>query len=307
LARVDQYYDSQCAPDPDGDASAGDTELVFELYTLDADGVRNNLAKYTWTVSDGIDATDMKWVTPGETPGVNAESSPSYELDTFDIPFDLLPEAGLAPRYIYMDVYPANGGRARNVWDVRAGPPPSYYEPRGLSALAADVNDRNLQLANNPGQYDTLGVTVSAIGRMPIDNHIYTEAVLFTLSPIGELRERASAYLTLFDYEDSVNNTTPPPDIAFDIDTDWAGSGFETSFIGKIDQLPADGVQIAYCAGGANCDKMWTQPTYVMTLPDPDAPLQAFAGGNITAEYEPNGDAHTWWISITAGRPFLSR
>jgi hypothetical protein len=169
--------------------------------------------------------------------------------------------------------------------------------------LAADVNDRNLQLSNNPGQYDTLGVTVAAVGRMPIDNHIVSEPVLFTLSPVGELRERGSAYLTLFDYDVGA----PPPDIAFDIDTDWAGSGFETSFIGKVDQLPAAGVQIAYCDGSSDCDSEWTNPNYVMTLPDPSAPLQAFGGGNITAEYSPNGDAHTWWLSLTAGRPFLSR
>lgn len=305
LVRVDEYFNSQCTPTDD--ANEGDTQLIYDLYTLDQNGTRQDLVRYTWNLTDTVSATDMKWVTPGVTTDVDVDPLPGYALNSFDIPFNLLPDAGLAPRYIYMDVFSLNGGSARNVWDVRAGPPPEFYEARGLTALVEDVNDRNLQLANFPGQYDVLGLTVSAIGRMPMDNHIVDEPVRFTLAPVGELRERGSAYMTLFDYEDQQNGITPPPDIAFDIDTDWAGSGLESSFIAKVNQLPAAGVQIAYCDGGSDCNNTWTEPNYVMSLPDPSEPGQAFGGGNIIAEYEPNGDAHTWWLSITAGRPFLTR
>lgn len=304
LTRVDEYFTSSCAPT---DAvTEGDTQTVFELYTLDSNGIRQDLARYTWHYTDTHSLTDLKWVTPGVTSGVGVDSAPGYPLSSFDVPFSSLPDNGQAPRYIYMDVYPTevNGGSARNVWDVRAGPPSDYYEARGLPALADDVNQRNLQFANRPGQYDTLGVTVAAIGRLPIDNHIVGESVSFTLAPVGELTTQAFAYMTLFDYENPTGGP-PPPDIYFGLDTDLAGS-FGTSFIGKVaEAAPNPGDQVVYCNGGADCNTYWTEPNFIMKLPND--PNLGFGGGSITADYVPNGDAHTWWLSISAGRPFLSR
>ena len=74
---------------------------------------------------------------------------------------------------------------------------------------------------------------------------------------------------------------------------------------GKVAEVSPDGNdQIAYCNGGNNCNNAWTKPNWVLKLPgDPEL---GFAGGNILATYPPNGDAHTWWFSITAGRPFLT-
>jgi hypothetical protein len=218
----------------------------------------------------------------------------------------MLPDNGVAPRYIYIDVKAtnSNGGSGRNVWDVRAGPPSEYYESRGLPALASEVNTRNLQIADRPGQYDTRGVVVAAIGRMPIDNHIASEPVSFTLSPVGRLTTQAFAYMTLFDYENP-NGSSPPPDLSFDVDTDLGGT-FGTAFVGKINEpSPSTGDQVVYCNGGSDCNNAWTEPNFVMELPND--PNLGFGGGNITVEYEPNGDAHTWWLSITAGRPFLVR
>ena len=302
--RVDEYFTSECST---SDApNEGDTQTVYELYTLDVNGNRQDLAKYTWYYTDTHSLTDLKWVTPGETPGVEVDSDPGYLLNSFDVPFNILPDNGLAPRYIYMDVYPTDtgGGSSRNVWDVRAGPPSTYYDTFGLPLLSDDVNQRNLQLANRPGQYDTLGVTVAAIGRLPLDLHIQGESVNLTLAPIGDLTTQAFAYLTLFDYEDP-GGSPPPPDITFGVDTDL-GDTFGTSFIGKVNEAyPGPGDQVVQCDGGSDCNNQWTEPNFIMKLPD--NPDLGFGGGNIIADYQPNGDAHTWWITITAGRPFLSR
>jgi Flp pilus assembly protein TadG len=304
LHRVDEYFDSAC--NATNDTVNGNTQTIYELYTLDENGTRQNLAKYTWNYTADPVLTDLKWVTPGVTPGVDVDSDAGYLLTSFDVPFNVLPDNGLAPRYVYMDVYPtdSNGGSSRNVWDISAGPPAQYYAGRGLPSPSANANDRNLQLANHPGQYDTLGITVAAIGRLPIDNHIVGDTVSFTLAPVGELTTQAFAYMTLFDYENPAGSP-PPPDIVFGVDSDLGGT-FGSSFIGKVaEPNPNPGEQVVYCNGGSNCDNLWTDPNFIMKLPND--PNLGFGGGSITAEYQPNGDAHTWWLTITAGRPFLTR
>lgn len=294
LERVDETFNASCQLDLG--QKNGDTETVFELYSINNAGGRDPIATYTHLTTDDHSKTDMKWVAPGVTAGVDVDGgSPG----TFEVSFASLPDNGDEPRFIHLDVY-ANSGSSRNIWDVRAGPPSTHYEASGLPALPENVNDRNLVIANHAGSYLTNGVTVSAIGRLPLDHHVSDEAVSLIVSPIGDIREQAFAYLTVFDY---IESDTPPPQVTFSIDSDISGTFLSVD--GKVAEASPDGNdQVAFCDGGNNCDNAWTEPNWVLKLPND--PSQGFAGGNIIATYTPKGDAHTWWYTITAGRPFLT-
>lgn len=292
--RVDETFNASC--DADTGQAVGNTETVFELYTMNDSGGQDIIATYTHLTSDDPALTDLQWVTPGVTGGIEVDAgSPG----TFDVPFSGLPDNGDKPRFLHLDVY-ATSGTSRNVWDIRAGPPSEFYEASGLPALPANVNDRNLMLANYAGAYHSQGVTVSGIGRLPLDHHIDNEAVTLILSPIGDILEQSFAYVTAFDYVDKLS---PPPAVTFSIDSDLSGSFLVID--GKVAEISPDGNdQIAYCNGGNNCNNAWTKPNWVLKLPND--PELGFSGGNILATYTPNGDAHTWWFTITAGRPFLT-
>jgi hypothetical protein len=279
--RVDENFGSDCSPlntDPNGD-----TETVFELYYFDDSDNKVPIATYT-PKSGENGQTDMQWVTPGEDVGVDSGSS-------FNVSFSSLPDAGSDPRYVFLDVA-STGGTSRNVWDIRAGPPSEYYVDLGFPALEKDVNLRNLQIANFPGVYSTKGVRVFAIGRMPIDHHIEGKEVTLKIAPIRQAVEKAAAYLSIFDYD----NQVAPTAVTLTVDTDNSGA------FTKIYSINTDFL----CDGGNDCNNSWTIPHFIYNLPsDPDG-IGFLVGGTIEATYFPDGDAHTWQLYTTAGRPFLT-
>ena len=294
--RVDETWNSSC--EFDFNNPAGDTVTTFELYYLDENDQRVPLAEYTVDNADA-NLTDLKWVVPGVTPGVDAT------LGTFDIDIGAVPEESSSHGYrlIYMDVT-SSGGSAKNVWDIRAGPHPSVYVTATVPILESDVNLRNLQMANNPMPYYTEGIFVEALGRMPTQYHVENERVTTSLTPIDINLGASAAYIRQFDYDISA----PPPAITFTIDTvpiDPNNPSDPTALFIRgvvVENNPDPAAFQATCDNGTNCDNSWTFPQYMMGIPHP-----AFAGGTLQATLFPYGNGFVWSTAVTSGRPFLTK
>ncbi len=299
FVRVDENFDQSC--NAVGNEGLTDTVTTFELYYFDEDSERVPLATY---VDDNTDLgdTDLKWVTPCANP---ATCSVVADSGSFDVSFGSIPIQGLF-RYIYLDV--SATGHAKNVWDVRASPLPSYYTDRGLPPLASDVNQRNLQLANSPAAYDTGGIEVFALGRMPLDHFIAGEQTL-PLVPLPISLGEGAIYASLFDFDSPNPWTDGATVVNFQIDTLPADLSTNPSLAFNIDGLvtstnPDPSNWESTCtfnAGGLNCNSSWLRPQYAMGITS-----DAFAGGTLLAKYTPNRDEMTWSIQVTSGRPYLT-
>lgn len=281
LLRVDENYSADCSPNP-GDPS-GNTVTEYRLYYVDGNGRRQTLARYTAT---NVAATDMQWVAPGTdyTTDVPADEG-SFDVEVTSIPV----EDGL--RHLYLSVM-TTGGYSKNVWDVRAGPP--------YDSLARNVNERNLQLANNPGSFENEGVSVVALGHMPLQHYRDSGSARLALAPIASAQGGGSIYATTFDFEadDPLHFTISTVTSAdFDIEGTIVASN------------PDPSNWETTCDGGTNCNNSWMLPQFAMGIPgDPSDPSSsAFFGGNLEVEYTLTGqDAHVWSVSIQSGDPFLT-
>jgi hypothetical protein len=283
FVRVDENINSDCQHNP---SPNGNTVTVYELYYLDDDGARQSLA--TYTADNSTPATDLNWVTPGVTPGIPVDSG---SAGTFDVDVSPIPEID-DNQHIYMDVT-TSGGTARNVFDVHARLPDAFYP----SALEPNVNDRNLQLADNPTRFRTDGLAVFAIGRMPLQNYVGDRRVTMPLAPIDSAQGGGTVYSTIFDYD-----VTAPRGITFTIDS-VSANDFRIPAQIVADPNPDPLLYQTTCDDGSgDCNNTWLQPQLRMGIPD-----TFFFGGNLEATYVPRENAHTWAVSITSGRPFLSR
>jgi len=292
--RVDVTWNPDCTHN--SNEQYGDTVTNFELYYYDDSDDKQAIASYTVDNARDYLNTDLKWVTPGAPGSLVPADSGSFEVDLSTIPAD---PTGV--RTIQMDVTAASGS-SKNVWDIWAGPPPGYFIAMGVPPLNPDVNVRNLQLANSPAAYDVDGISVYALGRMPMTHFIDNTEIRLPLAPIESELGGGAIYATLFDYDTSV----PPPDVYFTIDT-VAHSDFKmystvvdsptTGHTGK----PDDPLQTT-CNNSTNCNSSWMLPQMAMGIPD-----VFFSGGKLEANYTPTRDDHVWSILITAGRPYLTR
>jgi len=287
IVRVDENFDESC--NSVGNPGTTNTETTFELYYFDSNDERQTLATYVDDNSN-LANTDLKWYTPSG----------------FDVNIGVIPVTDLF-RNIFLDV--SATGRAKNVWDIRAGPDPSYYADIGLTALASDANERNLQLANNPGVYSTLGIEVFAIGRMPLQ-HFITGEYSLRLVPLPISLGEGAVYATIFDF-DQPNPWSNGATVAnFQIDTLPSELPDDPSLAFNIDGLiaypgPDTTNYESNCnanAGGLNCNGRWLRPQYGLGISS-----DSFAGGTMIAKYSPNRDEFIWSILVTSGRPVLTR
>ncbi|MFW6063694.1 MAG: hypothetical protein ACOC9V_05905, partial [Chloroflexota bacterium] len=284
FVRVDENYDDECNPVSNGN---GNTVTQFELYYYD-DGERIPWATYT-DDSGMMSLTDMKWVTPGVTAGLSVDSGSAQS--SFDVDINAIPEVD-DMRYIYLDVK-TTGGSARNVWDIRAGLPNSMFNP----PLATDVNERNLQLANYPGNFENDGVAVYAVGRMPLQHWTGNHQTTLSLAPIDSSHGGGTVYASVFDYD-----MAQPKVLTFTIDS-VSPNIFRVpvQVVSNPDNAdPLNGT--VSCADGATCNNSWWQPQLRLGIP-----TGSFFGGDLEARYVPRRDAHTWSVSITDGAPILTR
>jgi hypothetical protein len=293
FVRVDETWENCIAGT---DISEGDTETSFDVYYYNGQGTRIRLAQYT-DRNEYVAQTDMRWVSPGTGGGVPAEVG-SFEVPVTDIPIG----AGNA-RYIYLEVKTVAGG-SKNVFDIHATLPHDV-----LLDLYPDlaphwidnnhINERNLFLANHP-TFDPSGeVRTFALGRMPL-RHYYSgsNSLNLPLTPIGTGLTNGVVYATLFDLE-----TEGDKEIEFTIDS-VATMDFRILARVTDDQNWID-AEVNHlgglCDGGLDCDNEWIWPQYRMGLPE------LYTAGTLFGTYQPDEDSHTWSISVTFGRPILTR
>jgi len=293
LQRIDENWSSECAPlVEDG---FGDVVTSYELYYQDESGQRQTLAAYTVDNARDYLHSDMRWVSPGTAGSAVPADEGSFEVILSNVPAD-----ELGQRTVELEVK-TNSGSGKNAWDLWAGPPPSYFASQGVPSLDADANLRNLQLANNPVDYAVPGLSVHAIGRMPLSHYVHSQPIKLKLAPIDSTLGGGVLYATTYDFDPPGG----PADIRFTIDT-LSPIDFETHTTLVGNPTPghsgsnADPLQ-ATCKGGAGCDGSWMLPQYAMPIPQ-----VFFAGGKLEANYNPGGDDHVWSIGVTAGRPFLT-
>jgi hypothetical protein len=292
FVRVDETWNN-CSAVPDN--SEGDTETRFDVYYYNDQGTRIQLAQYT-DRNEYAAQTDMRWVSPG-TGGVPAEVG-SFEVPVTDIPVG----AGNA-RYVYMEVKTEAGG-SKNVFDVQATLPHDVllemYPVLALDWIENNhINERNLFLANYPAFNPSGGVRTFALGRMPL-RHYYSggDSLNLPLTPIGTGLTNGVVYATLFDLEIEGDK-----EIVFTIDS-IATMDFNIETRVTDDQAWID-AQVyrlgGLCDGGLDCDNEWIWPQYGMGLPE------LYVAGTLFGSYQPDQDSHTWSISVTTGRPILTR
>ncbi len=294
LQRVDENWHDDCTPNS-GD-QYGQVITSYELYYIDDSGNRQDIASYTVDNARDYTNSDLRWVSPGAPGSPVPADSGSFEVDLSGIP--LSPE-GL--RTVQMDVK-ANDGSGKNTWDLWAGPPSSYFTAKGIPALSPDVNIRNVQLANSPAAYYIKGVSVYALGRLPVTHYVNGNQIKLPLTPIESTLGGGAMYATLFDYD----TAAPPPTIFYTIDT-VAESDFKmyssvvASPTGGHIGTEADPLQTS-CEESTDCNARWMAPQLAMGIPD-----VFFFGGKLEANYTPSQDDHVWSVAVTAGRPFLTR
>jgi hypothetical protein len=281
--RVDEIFDSQCQRLANG---LGDTVTRFHLFYIDDNGESVDVALY---IDDSRNATwtDLQWVTPCEACQVDTEYG-DFRVALGDIPIKN------EFRDFFLDVT-TTGGTSRNVWDVWARPP----FDGGLPPLPSDVNKRNLWFADEPFNYFVQGIETFAQGRMPLQ-HFVTGPITLNLTPLPIEVGQGTVFASIYDFD--VPQTWPDNAtvVNFQIDTLLA-SDFNVD--AKITDDPPDPVLYqATCKNSLNCEARWLLPQYQLGIDS-----NVFAGGTLLATYEPQLDGMTWSVSLTAGRPFLTR
>jgi len=292
LQRVDENWDSNCVNTTVLNNGIGDTVTKYELYYFNNIGNRTTLAQYT---ADGSNATttDMKWLSPGAdfTSAVGGDFGSFTITVTNNIQTD---DAG--NKFVFLDVT-SDGGSSKNVWDLWAGPPDAFFpEP-----FKQDVNDRNLQIADSPGQYNSAGISVYALGRMPLEHYI-NQTFGFGIAPIDISFGDGTIYSSLFDMEtggvpQSIKYSIDTvPQSVFDIDATISSTGQGDIQATCTKTNPGDPL---------DCNNDWTFPQFGMGIPGTGSGF-VYSGGILRATYNPGAEAHTLSLSITDGRPFLT-
>jgi hypothetical protein len=310
LQRVDENWAASgggCSAVPNDPNTNAVT--TFELYYFNESGARFNVSRYT---SDNRlsnrHLTDLLWVSPRSghpiAPTAGAPSgvpTTPGDFGNFEVNINNMPapdEYGF--RYLYLEVQ-MTGGSAKNVWDLWAGPPANVVD------LPPEVNDRTLAILNDTtGEAGNMGgVSIFALGRQPLRSY-HQGTIKMPLAPIDTRMGGGTIYASIFDFD---NGAQSP--ITFTIDTlAWMDFRLTANVVNHEPNPELVGTIIeTACDDSSNCDNKWFSPQLRLGVPTRDHPTNpvAFYGGNLEAEYRMAGDSHTWALSITAGRPFLTR
>jgi Flp pilus assembly protein TadG len=187
-----------------------------------------------------------------------------------------IPADSNGDRYLYLQVE-TESGYSMNVWDVWAGQPGH--------GLPTEVNARNLAIARNLDYARSVSFPVYAIGRLPLkpwtDNQID-----LPLAPVPASMGGGAIYATVFDIDNGMS-----PDITFyyrDVGQAYYSQSLSTP-----------------CTG-TTCSERWLMPQAIVDIPTVDDGVP-FYGDHLIARLSPNRDAHTWQLSVTDGRPLLTR
>jgi hypothetical protein len=183
--RMDQYLDF---------CGSGGSPMTtrYTLYYYKQD----DLTKYPIAVYEqGLDSsTDLTWVVPGETPGVDTESG-SFLFDISDYPEVMTDEGGNMSFFIDIEGLAGTYGNGFDLW---AGPPPTDTVP-------SNVNERNVYLLRkilfeDTNPHDSSGVVIWAIGYLPLNVNTET-AFTVTLGYIPPQAAGANVSISSWDMD----------------------------------------------------------------------------------------------------------
>jgi hypothetical protein len=304
--RVDENWDANC--NMDAASPQGSATTRYELYYVAADGTRQTIGLYTADNSDHLD-TDLKWVSPGAP----ASSVATDDGGSFQFDFSAVPPNADGSWSLFLDVT-SEGGSAINVWDLWAGPRPEFYTAQGFDALEADVNLRNLQLAQNRVAFSTVGVRSYALGRLPLSHYVDNNSTTYSMVPIDIDLSNQTVYASVFDYDprDTLSGAqlVPPPTVNLTIDTvptDVNDTYIDVKNIGDVDNQcnPDETLHLlsTSCNSGQNCDNTWFNPQVQVCIPT----TEFFGGGILEMTLVPHRDMQVWQYAVSAGEPFLTR
>ncbi|MEM7113302.1 MAG: pilus assembly protein TadG-related protein [Chloroflexota bacterium] len=304
------------------------TETKFELYYFregtDGTAEKVPLSTYTGQVGDGIrdegnHLTDLRWVTPGVTPGVPQDEGLPFLLDLQTDVGNILIDPNNQNMYVYLDVTGVTGA-SENGFEIWAGPP---IDP----SIPLDVNERNLYLLNNPGSHNSQGAIVFALGNLPMNSNfglrdrdvesgeLDSEKIIEVDIPliyVGPEFAGSEVNVRMFDTD---AGATPPIMFYFDTvsEEDWSrvyGEAPPNDDI--IDRCFEHSKIVGKDAYECNAD--WTE--YEFTVPgiEENCPpgeitndsCTPFYGGRLVARYRGGfSDSFGWQITLD-GLPFLT-
>ncbi|MFO7536465.1 MAG: hypothetical protein R6X32_00215, partial [Chloroflexota bacterium] len=203
----------------------------------------------------------------------------SFEINLNTDLANILVDPGSGARYIQLDITTISGASENN-FELWAG-------PRYNLEFASDVNTRNIQMVNRPGDHFSEGVVVFAMGNLPM-NSIFSEPVDLPLVYLGPELAGQQVFISLFDpdagtqrpiafFFDSIafeaaDQPGNPPRVGVDWDnTDWGhlyGDATDPNDEGRcfhVDQVGVnpDGSPNA----NRRCTNQWVTPPYSITIP----------------------------------------
>ncbi|MCB8984277.1 MAG: hypothetical protein H6659_10665 [Ardenticatenaceae bacterium] len=279
------------------------------------------LAAYTGQTGDGVrdngdHDTDLRWVSPGgqpsyDQPVVVPASSGSFEVDlSQDIP-NMVIDPATGERTLLLEVTTISGA-SENGFQFWAGP--AAY----TATVPSAANERNLYTLNNPGSHDPAGVTIEAIGILPLNSNTDNVSIV-PLATIGPEFAGQSITVTHFDMD---AGSKPPvvfymDSLAFTPDGSTDGvnenaTDFAVSYGGEVD--PTGRCFDGGASYNGECNNRWVSPVYTITLPSEQTcdysnptpeTCTPFYGGQLFARMKMgNHDTHTWYV-LPPERPSL--
>lgn len=233
---------------------------------------QNDLTKYPIAVyEEGLDSsTDLRWVIPGETPGVSTESG-SFRFNINDYPEIMTDEDG--NRSFFIDIE-GLAGTYGNGFDLWAGPPPTVTIP-------TNVNERNVFLMqhlvySDTNPHDSGGAVVWAIGYLPLNVNT-TTAFTITLGYIPPEAAGTRVRISSWDMDRSLTGSpcfcNAPGHNCLGLSLDYYLEGVPTT--------------IFHEEGTVSCSTKWANDTF--QIPD------EFYGGYLYAVYHTTTQDTTDW------------
>ena len=271
---------------------------------------------------------------PGPGRGFEIRLSPDPNDPNPNRPWlqNILTDEQTGNRFIWLNVT-ALSGASENGYEIWAGPP--LY----TNSVPSDGNLRNVHVRDNPGAHSSLGVTVFAMGFLPMNSNTntWTDIPLIYVGPeyagetvsISMFDPDSGAQAPILFYFDSIafqplNNSNVGHDAA---NTDYVSvfgpvPGVPGHIDPDLDPNNLPNPPRCRIGGTPNCNDQWVTPAFGVRVPrldlqacnalptnDPERQFvcNPFYGGRLIARYQAGqDDSYAWAISMPS-LPFLIR
>ncbi len=211
-------------------------------------------------------------------------------------------------RSLYLDVKTV-AGASDNGFDIWAGPPHAHF------GLQSDINQRNLQMTDQGGDFSQDGVFITALGFLPQQSLTHNRVEIPLIDIPAELAGQ-QIEISIFDMDVGTRyplcfyfNTVPAPQCQPNFDDSIEG------YMVYYDESNDN-------EGGAErcfptCNGRFVDPPFYVTVPDltadcnPDAPFEErklhcikFEGGKLMVSYNTGRyDSYQWFVALPETAP----